>query len=139
MLNEIHIEGYVTKKQWMYGGDKFMRVAVYRDPDRPRKENDQDSKKRGQDQPDYVTVKLPAALIAGMPIEFKPSQRIQIHGWLESRQYTQSLAEFLDNVKDKGQEQQVEIDPELSKKLVTFRSSTWVVADRIQIVTRESK
>ena len=138
MLNETHIEGYVTKKQWMYGGDRFMRLAVYRDPDRPRKENDQNSKKGGQDQPDYVTVKLPAALIAGMPIEFKPSQRVQVHGWVESRQYEQSLAEFLDSARqDKGQE--VDVAPELSKKIVTFRSSTWVVADRIQIVNRKEK
>ena len=137
MLNETHIEGYVTKKQWMYGGDKFMRVAVYRDPDRPRKESDRDSAKE-RDQPDYVTVKLPAALIAGMPIEFRPSQRVQVHGWLASRQYEQSLAEFLDSTrKDKGQE--IDVDPELSKKIVTFRSSTWVVADRIQIVSRGDK
>ena len=137
MLNETHIEGYVTKKQWMYGGDKFMRVAVYRDPDRPRKEGDRDSAKE-RDQPDYVTVKLPAALIAGMPIEFKPSQRVQVHGWLASRQYEQSLAEFLDSARqDQGQE--VDVDPELSEKIITYRSSTWVVADRIQIVNRGDK
>jgi hypothetical protein len=137
MLNETHIEGYVTKKQWMYGGDRFLRVAVYRDPDRPRKEADRDSTQE-RDQPDYVTVKLPAALIAGMPIEFKPSQRVQVHGWLESRQYEQSLAEFLDSARQ-DQGQAVDVAPELSQKVVTHRSSTWVVADRIQIVNRGEK
>ncbi len=37
MLNQVHIEGYVTKKQWTYSNDQFFRLLYYRNPDRPRK------------------------------------------------------------------------------------------------------
>lgn len=138
MLNETHVEGYVTKKQWTYSGDKFMRIAVYRDPDRPRKDNDRGSSKGGHDQPDYVTVKLPATLFAGMPVDFRPQLRVQVHGWVESRQYEQTLAEFLSSAKQ-DEAKEMDVDPELAKKIIAYRSSTWIVAERIQVLDRRDK
>jgi hypothetical protein len=87
MLNQVHVEGFVTKKRWQHSGDTFFRLAVYRDPDRERK--GQDKAGEGRDRPDYVTVRAPAA-VTTLPVEFKGGQRIQIHGWLESREFESS-------------------------------------------------
>ncbi len=134
MLNEVHIEGYVTKKQWTYSNDQFFRLAAYRDPDRPRKENEEENR----DRPDYVTVKLPASLMAGLPVRFESGQRVQVHGWLESRQYTQSLTEFLESAHNTGDGKlALEIETQQADGIVTHRSSTWIVADRIVLTPKD--
>ncbi len=125
MLNQTHVEGYVTKKIWQYGGDTFFRLAVYRDPDLPRKETGRNSNDR--DKPDYVTVKVPASLLAGLPVQFTSGQRIQVHGWLESREYESTLAEFLKDAR----ESELEIDPAQAQRIVAHRSTTWITAARI--------
>ena len=132
MLNQVHIEGFVTRKIWQYGGDTFFRLAVYRDPDRPRKEADRGE--NGRDRPDYVTIRVPAALTA-LPVEFRPGQRIQVHGWLESRQYSQTLAEFLGDCGVTGV-QVAGADPD---EVSANRGSTWVVAERIVEIPEKSK
>lgn len=117
-MNEVHIEGFITKKQWMYGGDKFFRVAIYRDPDRPRKkENGGDREK-----PDYITVKVPN----GGLIQLEASQLIQIHGWLESREYEYTLADFLED----ADAEEVAVDDDV-ETITAHRGSTWIVAERL--------
>ena len=124
MLNQVHIEGYATKKIWQYGGDTFFRLAAYRDPDRPRKESDRNPNER--DKPDYVTIKVPASLLAGLPVQFTSGQRVQVHGWLESREYESTLAEFLKDARS-----ELKIDVAQAKKVIAHRSTTWIVAERI--------
>jgi hypothetical protein len=129
MLNQAHIEGYTTKKQWTYSGDRFFRLAVYRDPDRPRKESNRKTTDE-RDQPDYVTVRLPAALLAGLPVQFDPGQRVQVHGWLESREFEYRLDEYLDD----AQGPKPEVEPAQAGKVVAHRATTWITADRIVVV-----
>ncbi len=129
MLNQIHVEGFVTKKQWTHSGDKFFRLAVYRDPDRPRKEIARATPNE-RDQPDYVTVRLPASLLAGLPVEFKSGQRVQVHGWLESREYTYTLAEFLAD----AQGDAPDVDPEQAQAVTAHRATTWITAERVVTV-----
>ena len=125
MLNQCHVEGFITKKQWKYDGDTFFRLAIYRDPDRTRKEADREAANE-KDQPDYVTICVPAALTA-MPVEFTAGRRIQAHGWLESREYAYSLQEFL----EKAQGPKLDINTEKAEQVSTHRGTTWIVAERI--------
>jgi hypothetical protein len=133
MLNQVHVEGYVTKRQWTYSGDTFFRLAAYRDPDRPRKEADrQDPNER--DKPDYITIRVPATLLAGLPVQFQAGQRVQVHGWLESREYNYTLAEFLDD----AQGPKPEVDEAQAGQVVAHRGTTWVTAERVLTLSRGS-
>jgi hypothetical protein len=125
MLNQVHTEGYVTKKVWQHSGDTFFRLAVYRDPDRTRKEAGRQAADE-RDQPDYVTVRVPAALTT-LPVEFQSGQRVQVHGWLESREFDYTLAEFLAD----AQGPKPEVDPGLAGQVAAHRGTTWIVAERI--------
>ena len=121
MLNTVILDGYVTRKMWRVGPDLFFRLAVYRDPDRPRKEPKNGN---GKDSPDYLTIRLRAgvALVSG-PLQ--PGQRIQVHGWLESRHYEETLEEFL---------KKAQISPEeigLDANIAVERTTTWICAERI--------
>ena len=122
MLNQVHVEGYVTKKIWQYDGDTFIRMATYRDQDRPRKKGNGRSNER--DQPDYVTVRV---LPTAMPIAFKSGQRIQVHGWLESQSQKFTLADFLGAASGP----KPEVDSAQAKKVVASRDFTRIVAERI--------
>lgn len=126
MLNQVHVEGYVTKKIWQYGGFTFLRLATYRDQDRPRKQADGRASENERDQPDYVTVRIASALTA-MPVAFEPGQRIQIHGWLESQSQKSSLADFL----EAADGPKPEIDSAKAQKVVAYREFTRIVAERI--------
>lgn len=121
-MNEVHIEGFITKKQWMYGGDKFFRVAIYRDPDRPRKKENGDREK-----PDYITVKVPN----GGFIQLEASHLIQVHGWLESREYEYTLADFLED----ADAEEITVDGDAANA-ITHRGSTWIVAERLVPVNK---
>jgi hypothetical protein len=133
MLNQVHAEGYVTRRQWTYSGDTFFRLAVYRDPDRPRKEADrQDPNER--DRPDYVTIRVPATLLAGLPVQFQAGQRVQVHGWLESREYDYTLAEFLDD----AQGPKPEVGEAQAGQVVAHRGTTWITAERVLTLSRGS-
>jgi hypothetical protein len=129
MLNQVHQEGFVTKKQWTYDDDHFFRLAVYRDPDRQRKQAADPAPNR-VDAPDYVTVCIPAEL--GLPGEIKAGQRLQVDGWLESRHYDVSLDEFLE--KARGPKVSVVVDDEMAQRISVARTTTWIVADRVVIV-----
>ena len=127
MFNLAVIEGYVTKKMWQHDGVTFCRLAVYRDQDLPRRSNGQ----AGADAPDYLTVCLPPALVTPLAGQFRPGARVQVHGWLESYEYTQSLADFLRKAGTNGDAQVVGVDPEA---VTVERVSTQVVAQRLVIV-----
>ena len=125
MLNQVHVEGFVTKKIWQYSGDTYFRLAVYRDPDRPRKVAEREAPDE-RDKPDYVTVRVPARLTT-MPVEFQSGQRVQVHGWLESREFDQSLAEFL----WEAQGPKPKVSKAQAGKVIAHRGATWIVAERV--------
>ena len=125
MLNKAIAEGYVTKKIWPYDGDMFFRLAVYRDPDREIKVADRGPDERHK--PDYFTVRLPASL----EVAVEAGQRVQIDGWLESREFDDTLADFLN--KSRG-DRKPRVDPQVARQVVKHRTSTWLVADRIIVI-----
>lgn len=125
MFNQVHVEGFVTKKIWQRGGDTFFRLAVYRDPDRPRKAAAR-GKADERDKLDYVTIRVPAPLTT-LPVAFHSGQLVQVHGWLESREFDYTLAEFL----KEAEGPKLVVSPHQATQATTHRGTTWIVADRI--------
>jgi hypothetical protein len=94
-MNSVQIIGHVTHK-WKYGADSFLRLAVQRGPALPTKVEDED--RDGQvvrRDCDYISVRLPAALFGGIPVDFPKGAQLEVVGFLQSRDYYESLAGFL--------------------------------------------
>lgn len=124
MQNLVAIEGFVTRR-WHRDGNVFLRLAVYRDQDRPRKRPN-DKRPGRWDAPDYISVKAPPELVA-IVASLKKGQRVSVVGWLESVDYMESLRAFL---KRAGVSVPTDL-AEQADRIAVSRSSTWVVADRI--------
>ena len=88
MINEVVLEGIVVKT-WKYPDDLLFRLASYRDPDLPQKPlNDV------QDAADFVTVRVTRGSL-GAPVAVEKGLQVRVHGFLQSRDYEESLADFL--------------------------------------------
>ena len=59
MLNEVLLEGIVTRGRWEFNGVRFIRLAVYRDADLPRKPR---AGNANQDEPDFLTLRCEGTL-----------------------------------------------------------------------------
>ncbi len=92
MLNKIVFEGIVTNA-WRYGSDLFVRMASYRDPNYPPKRLTNDAR----DEPDYVNVRFTNG--AQGQLDFAPGTQLRVEGLLQSREYEESLAEFMDKAR----------------------------------------
>jgi hypothetical protein len=84
-MNEIHITG-IAKHTWSYDGNLFVRVSVARDGQRPARSPEQGGSY------DYLTVMMPGGASQGLHIE--RGQRITAHGWMQSRDIHESLADL---------------------------------------------
>jgi len=120
-MNEVILSGRVMKV-WDVGGDRFARVSVPRDPERlPKLDGDRF---------DYITVRWIGGREQDLPI--RPGQDIEVRGYLQSRDYKESLAKFVD-----GDARILEalrasgIDPEAVR---ANRATTEVVAERWRIL-----
>ena len=91
MINEVIIEG-IAIKNWKYLDDLFVRLASYRDPDLPNRPYD-----AVRDLADYVNVRLPGQARSAM--NFTRGMRVRVHGFLQSRDYAESLEDFLRRAK----------------------------------------
>jgi hypothetical protein len=90
MLNDVKIEGLIAREPWTYDRDLFFRIASYRDADLPGKP---DSSSPGRDEPDYVNVRVPGGATSLMTAT--RGDRVRVHGYLQSRDFKESLTEFL--------------------------------------------
>ncbi len=101
MLNEIHLEGFVTRDGWEYDTVRFVRIAVYRDPYLPRKVR---ATQPEQDEPDYITLRCEGdlALIAN---GLKVGDRIRVRGALITREGELALARFAQRAIGKSEQQ----------------------------------
>jgi hypothetical protein len=88
MLNQVHVAGMVTK-QWTYGGSRFVRVACHPDPGRTLKRSAQE----GTVEPDRITLRFEPPLATAAQT-LKPGAVVRASGYLSSREYAISLAEF---------------------------------------------
>ncbi len=88
MINEVVLEGIVVKT-WKYADDLLFRLACFRDPDLPQK-----SLNEIQDAADYVTIRVFKGNL-GAPVMVEKGVHVRVHGFLQSRDYEESLADFL--------------------------------------------
>ena len=95
MINEVVLEGIVVKT-WKYAEDLLFRMACYRDPDLPSKAlND------SQDGADFVTIRVLKGNL-GAPVVVEKGYHVRVHGFLQSRDYEESLAGFLKDARGNG-------------------------------------
>jgi len=129
MINEVVLEGIVVKT-WKYAEDLLFRIACYRDPDLPSK-----SLNETQDAADFVTIRVLKGNL-GAPVVVEKGYHVRVHGFLQSRDYEQSLADFLKDAR--GAELPV---PEslVPNNLRAPRGTTEVIARRIMSQRNGSK
>lgn len=87
MINEVILEGIVVRDPWKYADDLFFRLVVYRDRDLPARKLD-----AARDAGDYVNIRLAGG--AGGLIHIQRGMRLRVHGFLQSRDYRESLEDF---------------------------------------------
>ena len=121
MLNEVQIEGIIAKEPWKYDRDLFFRVASYRDADMPAKPDITP----GRDEPDYINVRVPGGATSLMTAT--KGDRVRVHGFLQSRDFKESLTEFLGKARKNGEAPDVED----ADKIKIDRGILEVVAQRI--------
>ena len=88
MINDIVLEGIVVREPWKYMDDLFFRMVSYRDSDLPAKKLDLE-----HDAGDYINVRLTGG--ANGLIHIRRGMRLRVHGFLQSRDYRESLDEFV--------------------------------------------
>jgi hypothetical protein len=88
MINDVVLEGIVLKA-WMYAEDLLFRTAFFRDPDLPSK-----SSSDSQDSADFVTIRVIKGNLSA-PVTVEKGVHVRVHGFLQSRDYEESLVNFL--------------------------------------------
>jgi len=123
MLNEVTIEGMVTRDPWTFDKDLFFRIASYRDSDVLPKPD----LVPGRDEPDYINVRVPGGAVSlASP---QRGMRLRIHGFLQSREYKESLTEFLRRARADG----IQVDG--ADKMLAERNTVEVVAHRVVVTS----
>ncbi len=119
MINTVVVEGIVARESWRFGNDLFFRLASYRDSDVSVKPEN------GREEPDYVNVRVPGG--AGGLFAAQKGMRVRVHGYLQSRDFNETLEEFLRKSKESVQL------PEGTnpKKIQIERNTVEVVAQRV--------
>ncbi len=123
MINTVIVEGIVARESWRYGNDLFFRLACYRDSDVTAKAE------TGREEPDYVNVRLPGG--AGGLFSAKKGMRVRVHGYLQSRDFTETLDEFL-----KKSKESVTLPEGINPKEIKIdRNTVEVIATRVVLET----
>ena len=88
MINDVILEGIVVRDPWKFMDDLFFRLVIYRDSDLPAKKLDLE-----RDAGDYINVRVSGG--ANGLIHIRRGMRLRVHGFLQSRDYRESLEEFI--------------------------------------------
>jgi hypothetical protein len=129
MINEVVLEGIVVKT-WKYAEDLLFRIACYRDPDLPSK-----SLNEVQDAADFVTIRVLKGNL-GAPVVVEKGIHVRVHGFLQSRDYEESLSDFLKDARGAELPVPESLDP---NELRAPRGTTEVIARRIMSQRNGSK
>ena len=122
LINEVILEGIVVREPWKYTDDLFFRLGVYRDSDMPAKKLDAE-----RDSGDYVNVRVCGG--ANGLIQIHRGMRLRVHGLLQSRDFRESLEEFLEKAhKQGGSEFQVEVTGLKANQVLIDRNAIEIVA-----------
>ena len=123
MINDVVLEGIVVRA-WKYADDLLLRLACYRDPDLPQKPLNE-----VKDAADFVTIRVPKGNL-GAPVVVEKNYHIRVHGFLQSRDYQESLADFLKDAHGAELAVPESVDPSV---LRAHRGTTEVIARRIML------
>ena len=130
MINDVVLEGIVVKT-WKFADDLLFRLACYRDPDLPQKAlHPLSGAQRAndvQDAADFVTIRVIKGNL-GAPVVVDKGGYIRVHGFLQSRDYEESLADFLKDARGADLPVPENLDP---ADLRAPRGTTEVIARRI--------
>lgn len=119
-MNEVHLRGQIKTQPWTYDGNLYARISVRRDTQRPNRPA------RDGGGFDYVTVLFPGGVQQGL--ELRKNQMIAVHGWLQSRDVYETLADFLQRA---ASDESVNTTPTpKGETQPVHRSIVEVVADR---------
>ena len=135
MINEVTLEGIVTREPWTYDKDVFFRIASYRDIDLPAKP---DMTMPGRDEPDYVNIRYPGG--AGTMFSVQKGQRVRINGFLQSREFKEGLVELLEKARKSNGHADLKLPEDSGLEKVTIeRNTVEVVAARVISLDTQSK
>ena len=121
LINDVVLEGIIVRT-WQFADDLLFRLACYRDPDLPQKLFNET-----QDAADFVTIRVTESDLV-TPVEVKKGLHVRVHGFLQSRDYQESLADFLKDARGADLAVPENLDP---SGLRASRSTTEVIARRI--------
>lgn len=128
MLNEIILEGIVVREPWKYTDDLLFRLGVYRDSDLPAKPFDQE-----RDAADYINVRVDGG--ANGLINIRRGMKLRVHGFFQSRDFRESLEEFIEKAKRNSTcELQVEIKDLRPNQVFIERNAVEIVAKRLIVL-----
>ena len=128
MINEVILEGIVVREPWKYTDDLFFRLGVYRDSDMPAKKLDAE-----RDSGDYVNVRVYGG--ANGLIQIHRGMRLLVHGFIQSRDFKESLEEFLEKAhKQSNNEFQVEATGLKPNQVQIDRNAIEIVARRLIVM-----
>ena len=128
MINEVILEGIVVREPWKYTDDLFFRLGVYRDSDMPAKKLDAE-----RDSGDYVNVRVYGG--ANGLIQIHRGMRLRVHGFIQSRDFKESLEEFLEKAhKQSNNEFQVEATGLKPNQVQIDRNAIEIVARRLIVM-----
>jgi len=130
LINDVVIEGIVVREPWKFMDDLFFRLAVFRDTDLPAKPLDAE-----RDAADYVNVRICGG--ASGLITMRRGMRLRIHGFFQSRDYKETLAEIVEKAKKRNSvEIAVETKDLKQDQIFIDRNSIEVVARRLIVLDK---
>ena len=133
MINEVILEGIVVREPWKYTDDLFFRLGVYRDSDMPVKKLDAE-----RDSGDYVNVRVSGG--ANGLIQIHRGMRLRVHGFIQSRDFKESLEEFLEKAhKQSNNEFQVEATGLKPNQVEIYRNASEIVAQNKRQLVRQDQ
>ncbi len=127
MINEVILEGIVVREPWKFTDDLFFRMASYRDSDQPAKPLDIE-----RDEADYINVRVDGGANGLMVI--RRGMRLRVHGFLQSRDFKESLDEFMEKARKAGSQVQVKVTDAKPERVSIERTVVEVVAQRIIVL-----
>jgi hypothetical protein len=121
MINDVVLEGIVVRT-WKFADDLLFRLACYRDPDLHIK-----SLNETHDAADFVTIRVIKGSL-GAPVLVDKGVHVRVHGFLQSRDYEESLTDFLKDARGAELPVPETLDPTI---LRAPRGTTEIIARRI--------
>jgi len=135
MLNEFDGEGIVTSAAWRFDNNTFVRLAVYRDPQRQPKQRvvvTSGKSLETRDEPDYITARFPASMLLG---RIEPGTVMRIKGYVQTRTHEQTLDDWLKSAKGPKYKVVESVPEEIRRETIRLLTEYEVVVEAIASVT----